>query len=48
MALHAQNIAMMAGAQGDEIETVAQRLVEESQVRLDIAEVALAELRGKS
>jgi hydroxymethylglutaryl-CoA reductase len=47
MALHAQNIAMMAGAQGDEIETVAQRLVEESQVRLDIAEVALAELRGK-
>ena len=48
MALHAQNIAMMAGAQGDEIETVAQRLVKESQVRLDIAEVALAELRGKS
>ncbi len=47
MALHAQNIAMMAGAQGDEIETVAQRLVEESQVRLDVAEVALAELRGK-
>ena len=46
MALHAQNIAMMAGAEGAEIDRFAARLVEEGQVRLDTAERALAEIRG--
>jgi hydroxymethylglutaryl-CoA reductase len=46
MALHAQNIAMMAGAVGDEIETVARQLVERGAVRIDLAEQALQVLRA--
>ncbi|MGA0597502.1 hydroxymethylglutaryl-CoA reductase, degradative [Enterovirga sp. CN4-39] len=45
MALHAQNIAMMAGAVGDEIETVARTLVERGTVRVDVAEKVLQDLR---
>ena len=46
MALHAQNIAMMAGAVGDEIEEVARRLVARGTVRIDVAQTVLGELRG--
>jgi len=46
MALHAQNIAMMAGAVGDEIDRVAKAMVAAGTVRLDIAEKELAKLRG--
>lgn len=46
MALHAQNIAMMAGAVGDEIERVARILVANGTVRIDIAEIELKALRG--
>jgi len=46
MALHAQNIAMMAGAVGEEIERVARVLVERGTVRQDIAQTVLQELRG--
>ncbi|SFU49342.1 3-hydroxy-3-methylglutaryl-coenzyme A reductase [Methylobacterium sp. 174MFSha1.1] len=45
MALHAQNIAMMAGAVGDEIEAVARVLVEGHRVRLDVAQEVLAGIR---
>ncbi len=45
MALHAQNIAMMAGAVGDEVTQVAQALVAQGRVRLDLAEAELARLR---
>ena len=45
MSLHARNIAVLAGAQGDEIEKVAAMLKHEGHVRLDKAELALAELR---
>lgn len=45
MALHAQNIAMMAGAVGDEIEQVARALVAQGRVRLDLAEAELGRLR---
>lgn len=45
MALHAQNIAMMAGAVGDEIERVARILVANGTVRIDIAEIELKALR---
>lgn len=46
MALHAQNIAMMAGAVGDEIDRVARSLVEQAAVRLDVAEAELQKLRS--
>ena len=46
MALHAQNIAMMAGARGDEIDAVAKRLVALGKVRVDVAETELAALRA--
>lgn len=46
MALHAKNIAVMAGASGPEIDTVARALVEGGKVRVDIAEEILARLRG--
>lgn len=47
MALHAQNIAMMAGAIGEEIDQVARCLVESGKVRLDLAEQVLTELRAR-
>ncbi|MCD0503269.1 hydroxymethylglutaryl-CoA reductase, degradative [Bordetella petrii] len=46
MSLHAQNIAMMAGAVGEEIDRVAQELVRLGTVRVDVAEQELAKLRG--
>lgn len=46
MALHAQNIAMMAGAVGEEIEAVARKLVSLGTVRIDVAQTVLTELRG--
>lgn len=45
MSLHAHNIAMMAGAVGEEIDLVAVELVAKGSVRLDVAEQALAALR---
>lgn len=46
MRLHAKNIAVMAGASGDEIDQVARRMVEEDAVRADRAEEILEELRS--
>ncbi|WP_413317728.1 hydroxymethylglutaryl-CoA reductase, degradative [Agrococcus sp. 1P02AA] len=48
MALHARNVAVAAGAEGDEIEAVAARLVEQRAVRADVAERELATLRGQA
>ncbi|KAA0218700.1 MAG: hydroxymethylglutaryl-CoA reductase, degradative [Lautropia sp.] len=48
MALHAHNIAMMAGAVGDEIDAVARALVAGGKVRLDLAEAELKQLRSSS
>lgn len=45
MSLHAQNIAMMAGALGEEVDQVAEKLVRSGTVRVDIAEQILATLR---
>ncbi len=45
MELHARNIAVMAGAKGDEIDIVAQKLVEEKKVRVDRAREILEEIR---
>ena len=47
MALHAQNIALMAGAKGEEIDAVASILVKKGAVRMDTAEAELARLRSK-
>ena len=46
MALHAHNVAMMAGAVGAEVDRVAERLVSRGQVRVDLAEAELAAIRA--
>jgi hydroxymethylglutaryl-CoA reductase len=45
MALHAQNIAIAAGAVGDEIARVALRMTDAKTIRQDVAESILVELR---
>lgn len=45
MSLHAKNIAVMAGAVGDEIDKVAEILVKEKKIRVDRAKEVLEELR---
>ncbi len=45
MSLHAKNIAVMAGASGDEIDKVADAIVKEGKVRLDRAKEILESLR---
>jgi hydroxymethylglutaryl-CoA reductase len=46
MALHATNIALMAGAQGDEVQRVADAMVQEGKVRMARAAELLRALRG--
>ena len=46
LALHARNIAILAGAQGDEIELVASRLVDSKTVKVDKARELLSQIRG--
>jgi hydroxymethylglutaryl-CoA reductase len=48
MALHARNIALVAGATGDEIDAVARQLAAEHDVRTDRAVALLEALRGKA
>jgi hydroxymethylglutaryl-CoA reductase len=47
MSLHARNIAVTAGAKGDQIEAVAERIVKERKVRVDRAKEILEELNKK-
>jgi hydroxymethylglutaryl-CoA reductase len=47
MALHAQNIALMAGAKGTEIDEIARIMSVNARVRLDIAQAELVKLRAK-
>jgi hydroxymethylglutaryl-CoA reductase len=44
MSLHARNIASMAGAQGDMIEMVADKMVAERKIRLDRARELLLDM----
>lgn len=44
MALHARNVAVEAGATGDLVDVVAQRMVEEKRIRLDRARQLVREL----
>ena len=46
MALHSKNIAMMAGAVGDEVDLLAKRLVEIGKIRTDAAEEELRKIRN--
>ncbi len=46
MALHARNIALAAGAKGDEIDRIAKTMAQEKDVRTDRAIVLLKEIRG--
>jgi hydroxymethylglutaryl-CoA reductase len=48
MSLHAKNIAVMAGAQGDEIEKLAGYLVHDGKVKLDYAKEILEKMRKKT
>lgn len=45
MKLHARNIAMMAGAEGEFVDLVAERMVAERKIRVDRAKEILEELR---
>jgi hydroxymethylglutaryl-CoA reductase len=47
MSLHAKNIAVMAGAQGNEIDTLADELVTEGKIKLDRAKELLEKMRKK-
>ena len=46
MALHARNIALAAGAKGNEIDRVAKAMAQEKDVRMDRALALLKEIRG--
>lgn len=46
MALHAQNLAVAAGAVGEEIAATARRIIERKSISEEAAGLALAELRG--
>jgi hydroxymethylglutaryl-CoA reductase len=46
MALHARNIALAAGAKGDEIDRIAKIMAQEKDVRMDRAVALLKEIRG--
>jgi len=45
MSLHAKNIAVMAGAKGDQIEKIANQMVKEGKIKLDRAEETLKEIK---
>jgi hydroxymethylglutaryl-CoA reductase len=45
MSLHAKNIAVMAGAKGEEIDKVANQMAKEGKIKLDRAEEILKEIR---
>ncbi|MCL7384791.1 MAG: hydroxymethylglutaryl-CoA reductase, degradative [Thaumarchaeota archaeon] len=48
MSLHAKNIAVMAGAVGDEVDKVAELMVKDGVIRLDKAIEILQKLRGRA
>ena len=47
MALHARQLAIAAGATGDQVQAVASRLVAERKIRLDRAQELLAEMQSR-
>ncbi|MCS7143912.1 MAG: hydroxymethylglutaryl-CoA reductase, degradative [Archaeoglobaceae archaeon] len=47
MELHARNVAIMAGAKGNEIDKLVELMVKEGKIRIDFAKEALSKLRAK-
>ncbi|GAK09475.1 hypothetical protein [Geomicrobium sp. JCM 19038] len=47
MKLHAKNIALMAGAKGDEIPKIASLLLKDEKYRVDVAKHHLKSIRGE-
>jgi len=47
MALHARNVALAAGARGDEVDWIVKGMVDSNDVRADRAEALLAQKRGQ-
>jgi hydroxymethylglutaryl-CoA reductase len=47
MMLHARNIAVMAGAKGDETDTVAKKIAEEGSITIERAKQTLTSLHYK-
>jgi len=47
MSLHARNIAIMAGAKGDEVDKVVEELVRAGRIRIDVAKEILEKIRRK-
>jgi len=47
MELHARNVAVSAGAKGAEIDKVAEMMVKERKIRVDVAAEMLKVVRGK-
>jgi hydroxymethylglutaryl-CoA reductase len=47
MELHARNVAITAGAKGELIDLVAEKMVEERKIRLDRAQEILKEISEK-
>jgi hydroxymethylglutaryl-CoA reductase len=48
MSLHARNIAIAAGATGELIDIIAEKMVEERQIRMDRAKQLIEEYKGKT
>ena len=48
MSLHARNVAIAAGAKGEEVDKIAEMMVKERKVRADIAAEILKKVRGSS
>jgi hydroxymethylglutaryl-CoA reductase len=46
MSLHARQIALAAGAEGDEVAVIAQQMIERAHIKPAAAEQLLAALRG--
>ncbi len=46
MKLHARNLAAQAGATGEEVDLIAQKMIERGKVRADVAEEILKEIRN--
>lgn len=46
MELHARNIAIMAGARGEEIDKIAEKMVQDGKIRVDYAKELLQKLRS--
>jgi hydroxymethylglutaryl-CoA reductase len=47
MSLHARNVAIMAGASGDLIDLIVEKMVEERKIRLDRAQELIRQYKEK-